>query len=671
MKISLKKKKRSASVSNLNEKPLQNMIDTNDYQISAERKIINKNSKKRPSVTTQINSNIGFENFLKAVIADQADSESDDDINKNLFKFPKDDFLNNIPKEVPDYDENNDDKNLLQNYETFKNENLETPNEESFNFYDINQSNPFKYPDTNHQQQLKFSKEPSITTSNSLFDLNHLSNVQDSEISLNNPNQLIPILESDTKNTSDSNNLFYSNDSNGPENDLRSTIVLKDGQNPSFRNIENEVLSLNNKFKKSIFKDINPKMFDTNDSLFNSNQFPGAQNYLLSKIQMAESFTIDQVNSIDQKKINESLLEIEKVKDSFKKKKKRDINKNDSSKLKRTLNTVLKPKSNKSKKLTHESERELDNLALLTLNHFQKFNRINDSTDIFNYIGDNGIDQFEYLPKVSFDNYLAANFSKAKKYNHSDESQNQPSKKIKQPDVVQKKSFIKDMLLQNEDEEDSFDDNEGHIQENELYEEIKESESVPEEEQQQKEEELSAKEKYRRQVEMFLKSQKSKKNNDISQTESDNPAPPVKQMIIITAPKNKKSKSKKSDKDYNEQKHTTNIPNKNISIPSSSTVSDINESDFLNKPSKNTSYENSFNSRDLENNIEYTNIGNFSPSIQSIKYIDSLSNTQYSNKEIYSMPNNTIPLKSQTTIQKNNSVYDLQHHQSNQIFLIH
>ena len=40
-----------------------------------------------------------------------------------------------------------------------------------------------------------------------------------------------------------SENLFYQQDQPVPEEDLRSTIVLKEGQNPSFRNIEDALFA--------------------------------------------------------------------------------------------------------------------------------------------------------------------------------------------------------------------------------------------------------------------------------------------------------------------------------------------------------------------------------------------------------------------------------------------
>jgi hypothetical protein len=273
---------------------------------------------------------------------------------------------------------------------------------------------------------------------------------------INNPNdkQLIPILDpSSSYVLKEENNLFYSKfGENSPSNELRDTIILKEGQNPSFKNIEID----------SNIRALLAESPQSKDVIRNSFDFKPEQKVLLSKIQMAESVT-EEVNMApvdfppppNNINVIQNQIFTKKKKNKKVQKKKKPVYMK--KKFKKVLSDVLKKKKKKKKEEITESERELDISALNKLKELQKQKNLKDSLEGFDFIGQNQVQELIIEPNANFENYIKENFRKVDKYMAKDFTKK--PKKVKEviPIVVQPKRTIKNMLLMGIEEEDNED----------------------------------------------------------------------------------------------------------------------------------------------------------------------------------------------------------------------
>lgn len=300
-------------------------------------------------------------------------------------------------------------------------------------------------------------------SSNSFLSNPKLEESKHQKEKVNNPNvkQVTPILDSSsTYAFKEENNLFYSEFGEKKEGDeLRDTIVLREGQNPSFKNIE-----IGKEVRALLASDP-----EASKMLKNSFDFASDQKDLLSKIQIAESVTEEPPQNFGiPQHLNINVIQNQ----IFTKKKKpakvstKNPKKKKKTKLKKVLSNVLKkPISGKAKKskraVVTESDRQLDLSASRKLEELQNISNLKDSIENFNFIGKE--EKIEMLtdPNANFHEYMKKNFKKAKKYMPQEyvDTQPQTSKTAPSPPPQQQKkpkSKIKNILLMGICEEDEL-----------------------------------------------------------------------------------------------------------------------------------------------------------------------------------------------------------------------
>lgn len=261
---------------------------------------------------------------------------------------------------------------------------------------------------------------------------------------IDNPDlkQLIPILDSKTSYVfKEESNLFYSKfGPNSPENKLRDTIILTEGQNPSFKNIE-----IGPSVRSLLAEEDRAK-----EVLKNSFEMAGDDRAILDKIQMVESMTEE---TLLMQKAKPDPLNVNVTRNQiFTKKKRSKKRRPPKAKLKKVLSDVLKKGGKKqAKEAPTESERELDLSALKKLEELQGRAQLRDSLDNFDFIGQGDIDTLVIEPNANFENYIKGNFKKVNKYMATDFPQ-QPEYKAPEPAPIQApvqapRNKIKNMLL--------------------------------------------------------------------------------------------------------------------------------------------------------------------------------------------------------------------------------
>lgn len=281
--------------------------------------------------------------------------------------------------------------------------------------------------------------------------------------STHNPNAktLTPTLDAKTSLAfKQGSNLFYSKfGPNSPKNELRETIILKEGQNPSFKNIE-----IGPQVRALLGEDAGAA-----EVLRNSFDFSVGEGKLLGKIRMAESVTEElepgprsaendaEADSVPSLNVNVIRNQIFTKKEPAPPRQRVPR----VAKYKAVLSQVLKePPGQRKARAPTESERELDVSAARKLAELTGEPDLGDSLAGFDFIGQEEPEPLIAGPNANFDDFLKRNFRKAGKYLGKAFEPQSEGQALEGAEAQAEplKNTIKNMLLQGIQEEEECGD---------------------------------------------------------------------------------------------------------------------------------------------------------------------------------------------------------------------